>query len=167
MAGNTLGVQIFRSSFSLARSVVADNVLAGVHAREVEGTISDCLIAGNAPGLRASEGRLRIERNRIVGNGVGGLHLRRTEARVEGNRIASNSGNAISADSPGAVFRANGIEGNLRFAVGNNSAAPVDAAGNWWGTPAPTSDAFFDAEDDPRLGRVLTEGALASAPPLP
>lgn len=164
VAGNALGIQALRSSFTLAGSTIAANALSGLHVRECEGSVAGCLVAGNGPGLRVSDARLRIEGNRIEGNGGGGLLLRRTEARVEGNRIAANAGNGVSTDSPGARLRGNAVTGSLRFAVENNAAEPVEATGNWWGAAEPPPALFFDRADDPRLGPVLRDPALAADP---
>jgi hypothetical protein len=157
---NTLGVQVFRSAFSLVGSRIVGNALAGMHVRESEGTISGSRFEANAPGLRASDCRLRIEGNRFFANNLAGLQLRRSEGSVEGNRFEASVGNGVSSDSPGAVLRGNAIEGNLRFALESNTAVAIDAVGNWWGPGGPDAESIFDGKDDPGLGPVLT------APPL-
>jgi hypothetical protein len=167
VTGNTSGIQMLRSTFSLSRSTVSGNALAGLLVRESEGTISGCAIEGNAPGLRVSDSRLNIEGNRVVANNGGGLLLRRSTCRVEGNRIAGSRGNGVSTDSAGTVLHGNVVAGSLRFAVENNAADPVDAAGNWWGPGGPSPELFFDRGDDPRLGPVLTAPPLAAPPEVP
>jgi hypothetical protein len=164
--GNTLGLQVLRSSFSLVGSSVVGNSLAGMHVRESEGTIAGSRFESNAPGLRVSDSRVRLEGNRFMTNNVAGLQLRRTQGRVEGNRLEANVGNGISTDSPGAVLRGNAIVGNLRFALESNSAAAIDAVGNWWGPDGPAAGSIFDAADDPGLGPVLTAPPLAAPPVL-
>lgn len=164
--GNTLGIQVLRSSFSLVGSSVAGNALAGMHVRESEGSIAGSRFESNAPGLRASDCRLRIEDNRFLWNNAAGLQLRRTQGRVEGNRIEGSVGNGVSTDSPGAVLRGNAIVGSLRFALESNTAEPIDAAANWWGPGGPTDAGIFDAADDPVLGPVLTTPPLAAPPVL-
>jgi hypothetical protein len=165
--GNTLGVQILRSSFSLAGSIVAGNGLAGMHVRESEGTIAGSRFEANAPGLRVSDCRLRIEGNRLIENAGSGLQLRRTEGRIEGNRIEGNLGNGISTDSPAAVLRRNVIDGNLRFALESNTAGTINAAENWWGKGGASPDLIWDRADDPSLGPVLTTPPLAGAQEVP
>jgi hypothetical protein len=157
---NTLGVQVLRSSFSLVGSEIVGNALAGMHVRESEGTISGSRFEANAPGLRASDCRLRIEGSRFLANNAAGLQLRRSEGSVEGCRFEASVGNGVSTDSPGAVLRGNAVEGNLRFALESNTAAAIDAVGNWWGPGGPEAGSIFDEKDDPGLGPVLT------APPL-
>jgi hypothetical protein len=164
--GNTLGIQVLRSSFSLVGSGIVGNSLAGMHVRESEGTISGSRFEANAPGLRASDCRLRIEGSRFAANNGAGIQLRRTEGRVEGNRVEANVGNGISTDSPGAVLRGNAIEGSLRFALESNTAAAIDAVGNWWGPGGPAAEIIFDAKDDPGLGPVLTAPPLDTPPVL-
>lgn len=167
VAGNTLGLQILRSSFSLTASSLIGNALAGLHVRESEGSIAGSRFAGNAPGLRASDSRLRIEGNVVAGNNGAGIQLRRVEGRVEGNRIAVNAGNGVSTDSPGAPLRGNVLEANLRFALESGAGTAIDAAGNWWGPGGPGAGGIWDAADDPALGPVLTDPPLAAAPALP
>jgi hypothetical protein len=135
--------------------------------RESEGSIAGSRFAGNAPGLRASDSRLRIEGNLVAGNNGAGIQLRRVEGRVEGNRVAANAGNGVSTDSPGAPLRGNALEGNLRFALESGAGAAIDAAGNWWGPGGPDAGGIWDAADDPALGPVLTNPPLAAAPALP
>jgi hypothetical protein len=167
VSGNTLGIQILRSSFSLTRSSVVGNALAGLHVRESEGSVAGSRFEGNSPGLRASDSRLVIEGNRIEANNGAGLQLRRTEGRVAGNRIGGNAGNGVSTDSPQAPLRGNAIEGSLRFALESNTAAAIEAAGNWWGPDGPSGAGIWDAADDPALGRVLTDPPLPAPPALP
>ena len=164
VAGNGYGIQTLRSTFTLADSVLAGNALAGVHVRESEGSVVGTSISGGGPGLRVSDSRLRIEGNRLEANVLGGLLLRRTEALVERNEIVGNFGNGVSTDSPKAVLRGNAVAGNLRYALESNSSEPIDATGNWWGTPAPPASLFFDRADDPALGPVLREPALTAPP---
>ncbi len=164
--GNTLGVQVLRSSFSLVGSSVIGNSLAGMHVRESEGTIAGSRFESNTPGLRVSDCRLRIEGNRFLANNAAGLQVRRTEGRIEGNRMEASVGNGISTDSPGAVIRGNAIVGSLRFALESNSAAAIDAVGNWWGPDGPSAGSIFDAADDAVLGPVLTTPPLAAPPVL-
>jgi hypothetical protein len=166
VSDNTLGIQILRSSFSLAGSSIVGNSLAGMHARESEGTITGNRFEANAPGLRVSDCRVRIEGNRFLANNAAGLQLRRTDGRVEGNRIEASVGNGISTDSPGAVLRGNAIVGNLRFALESNSSAAIDAVGNWWGPDGPRAESIFDAADDAGLGPVLTAPPLVAPPVL-
>jgi len=164
---DTLGVQILRSSFSLTRSSVVGNALAGLHVRESEGSVAGSRFEGNSPGMRASDSRLSVEGNRIEANNGAGLQLRRTEGRLDGNRIRGNAGNGVSTDSPGVPLRGNAIEGNLRFALESNTAEAIDAAGNWWGPDGPSGDAIWDAKHDPALGRVLTDPPLSAPPARP
>jgi hypothetical protein len=164
--GNTLGIQILRSSFSLVGSDIVDNSLAGVHVRESEGTISGSRFEANAPGLRASDCRLRVEGNSFAANNGAALQLRRTGGRVEGNRIEASAGNGVFTDSPDAVLRGNAIEGSLRFALESNTAAAIDAVGNWWGPGGPADEIIHDAKDDPALGQVLTTPPLGARPVL-
>jgi hypothetical protein len=167
IAGNTLGVQVLRSSFSLTGSSIVGNALAGLHVRESEGSVAGSFLEGNTPGLRASDSRLSIVGNVIAVNNGAGIQLRRVEGRVDGNRIAANAGNGVSTDSPGAPLRNNALEANLRFALETNAADTLDAAGNWWGPDGPDAARIWDAADDPALGRVLTDPPLAAPPGLP
>jgi len=70
---------VLRSSFSLAGSWLAGNSLAGMHARESEGTVAGNRFESNSPGLRVSDCRLRVEGNRFLANNAAGLQVRRTE----------------------------------------------------------------------------------------
>jgi hypothetical protein len=164
--GNTLGIQVLRSSFSLVGSSVVGTALAGMHVRESEGTIAGSRFESNAPGLRANDCRLRVEGSRFSANNAAGLQLRQVQGRVEGNLLEANVGNGVSTDSPGAVLRGNAIVGSLRFALESNTAAAIDATGNWWGPQGPTAESIFDAADDAGLGPVLTAPPLAAAPVL-
>ena len=168
LEGNTTGLQALRTQLSLTGTRVSGSALAGVHLRETEGVVSGSEIAGNTPGLRASAGRFRLESNRITGNGYGGVLLRESGVLAEGNLIAGNAGNGLFTDSPSVTLRHNVFEGNLRFAVENNSPSPVDGALNFWGVGAGrTGEVIFDGADDDRIGPVDTDPPLESRPPAP
>ena len=64
------------------------------------------------------------------------------------------------------MLRGNAIVGSLRFALESNSAAAIDAVGNWWGSDGPSAESIFDAADDAGLGPVLTAPPLAAPPVL-
>ncbi len=166
IAGNTLGLQALRSQISLSSSLIEDNFLAGIHLREAEGVVSGCRITGNSPGLRVSQGRLRMEGSVVEGNGYGGIQIRGAEAIFTGNRFAGNAGNGFSLDSAAVSLEGNAFSGNLRFALENNSAAAVDAPGNYWGRLTKVADRIYDGRDDPSIGKVIFDPVLEAPPPL-
>jgi plastocyanin len=166
--GNTTGLQTLRSRISLIGSSFSDNTLAGIHLRESEGVVAESLIAGNSPGLRASAGRFRLESSVLSGNSYGGMQLRGSEAEITGSYFEGNLGNGLFADSAGLVMKNNSLRGNLRFALENNAPTPLRVPGNFWGAgKEEVHDLIFDAADDPRLGPVLFDPPLDSAPPFP
>jgi len=166
--GNTTGLQTLRSRISLIGSSFSDNTLAGIHLRESEGVVTESLISGNSPGLRASAGRFRLESSVLTGNSYGGMQLRGSEAEITGSYFEGNLGNGLFADSAGLVMKNNSLRGNLRFALENNASTPLAVPGNYWGAAVEEiPDLIFDADDDPRLGPVLFDPPLDSAPPFP
>jgi hypothetical protein len=105
---------------------------------------------GVAQALILTASNATVHGNTFSGNQLGAL-LQGSQARLERNRFLGNAAAVdVASGGPGVVLRNDTFEGGTSFALRNQGAGPVDAAYNWWGTPAGPRA----AEDGQVRGRV-------------
>ena len=128
------------ASTSVLDSTVADNGGTGIRLeRRWDAAVRGNQVTRNRGGGIRAEARCagRIAGNRIESNALFGVHLRLACTPViTSNRIARNEGPGLwlqEASSPRSLQN-NQFTDNGNAALRNESATPVDAAHNWWGT---------------------------------
>jgi parallel beta-helix repeat protein len=148
LAENPAGFRLVRSSGNLIRR----NRLIGLSwdAILLDDGSNDNLIEGNT-----------IHGGRLTGVQIRGSH----RARLLSNRISAHKTEAVLVDrgSSEARLEGNHFEGNRGFTISNETPHPIDARGNWWGTPdGPSLDGHGPGE---RIDRGVEAGQwLRSAP---
>lgn len=110
----------------------------------------------------------RVERNTIHAGRLTGIQVRGSHrVRLVSNRISGHKTEGVLVDrgSSGLRIEGNHFEGNRGFAVSNETDHPIDARGNWWGTPEGASSDGHGPGDRIDL-RVDAGQWLRSAPPV-
>ncbi len=171
-ANRGAGVTCRRAAPRIASNVIEENIGPGLACRTQSApAVESNTIRANAGGgalCQASSPTLRG--NRIEGNLAFGLCCEAgARPKCEGNVIASDNGPCILVRGGAApILHGNSIVGAARWALRNESAADVDAARNWWGTPnaAEAAKRIFDAAGAAASGKVNIEPLLTQPPRL-
>jgi hypothetical protein len=155
---------------TVSRNIVSDNTSTGSFGG---GGVSLLYWPSSAPGAHTFSNNL-VTRNRALSGG--GIRLDNrgvSEVRVLDNTVTANSsttaGRAAITISDlstlSATLHGNNIFGNQSsYALehtGQPGAPPVDATGNWWGTPIGIESLILDANDLASYGDVDVSSPLA------
>lgn len=190
IAGNVNGMQFRDSTVTVADTVVEENYW-GVRCVYSEVVLAGCRIESNlVNGLNLRDSSVQATGNRIAGNRKG-LYLQRSHGTIAGNELLDNSEHGIFLEQSDCQLRLNRISGNGRagvkwvdsrgrltenlltdngeYAFINDGAAPVDARGNWWGSPDQLriAAAIRDGSDRAGVGPVDAGAALPAPLPFP
>ncbi|MDF1551860.1 MAG: hypothetical protein P1P84_02305 [Deferrisomatales bacterium] len=164
---NWYAVHAFRCTLEFVDNVVEGTALGGFLAKESEVWFTGNRVLRGRDGLRLKSPDSRAE---ITGNLLGGfaedaLSLSQVAGTVSGNRLDGAGLDLISVEDAAPRISGNQLAGAGRHAVHLKGASDLDARGNHWGGTDPGS-VIHDREDDPQLGAVLWQPALAAPPQL-
>ncbi len=124
-------------------------------------TVTGNRLVGNLSGLLVSGAGL-VQGNLVANNTGEGLEIS-GNFTVVSNTFTGNGGHALVVSSGTPVIQGNNLEFNTgTFDLVNNTANPLTAAANWWGTtdPAVIDTRIYDYLDQYNLGRVSYTPAL-------
>jgi parallel beta-helix repeat protein len=107
-----------------------------------------------------------VENSLLTDNSEHGLYLEDSEGVVRGNRISGNGRAGIRILGFTGEIIGNALAENGEYALQNDGATVVAAAGNWWGTVSAEriADLIRDSQDRPGTGPVNAIGPLNGEP---
>ena len=147
--------------------VISEYAYSGVQIHFCKATVNDSEFRFNVDGLRFSTVNLLATGNRMHHNTHGvRFEERRSQAHLHHNDIRDNDIGlfVVTRSDDAARIEFNNIAGNRQYNVkmGLEQPGHVTLPRNWWGTTDPVAieQSFFDARQDPALGRVRAHEPL-------
>ncbi len=161
-AGDWNEIQLEYATGSIISNCIFEYATWGLHSHFTNLVVSDSYFGNNTGGMRFRSGPAVI-RDSIFEHNIIGIRSYIGNAIIKGNTIRKNEvGIFVREKGGGLVITGNNILDNSSYGirVGDFNNEDVNARGNWWGEADP-SNAIFDAEDEPGIGKVLFKPVLA------
>lgn len=160
------GMRGVHSQVTLKSGRVSGNLVNGINLRDCDITIAATILDHNRKGLYLQKSRGEVRHSLFRGNSEHGIYLEESEVAVIGNLLLNNGRAGIKWVASQGTLQQNRFDGGSEYALVNDSAAPVPAQGNWWGSADVAAIALTIRDGADRDGIGLVDaGNFLSAPP--
>lgn len=168
VAGNYWGVRGVHSQVHLAGGRIKGNLVNGINLRDCNTTISAIIVEGNRKGLYLQGSRGEVRDSSFFSNSEHGIYLEESDVAITGNRLLNNGRSGVKWVASLGTVQGNRFDGGSEYALVNETAAPVNARGNWWGSRDVTAIALVirDSADRDGVGSVDVSDFLLTPPPF-
>lgn len=166
VSGNYWGLRGVHSRIVLAGGRVSDNLVNGINLRDCDATISAVILDNNRKGLYLQQSRGEVRDSLFRGNSEHGIYLEESDVSITSNRLLNNGRAGVKWVASQGTLQKNRFDGGSEYALVNDTAAPVAAQGNWWGSSDVTviALAIRDSADRDGVGHVDASGFLLAPP---
>lgn len=166
VSGNYWGIRGVHSRIDLVGGRVTGNLVNGINLRDCDTTISAVILDNNRKGLYLQQSRGEVRDSLFSGNSEHGIYLEESNVTIVGNRLLNNGRAGVKWVASQGTLQQNRFDGGSEYALVNDSAAPLVAPGNWWGSDdvAAIALAIRDGADRDGVGRVDASEFLLSPP---
>lgn len=166
VSGNYWGMRGVHSQIVLQGGQVSANLVNGINLRDCDATIVAVILDNNRKGLYLQQSRAVVRDSLFRGNSEHGIYLEESEVTITGNRLLNNGRAGIKWVASQGVLQKNRFDGGSEYALVNDTAAPVAARENWWGSSdaATIAAAVRDGADRDGVGRVDVSAFLLVPP---
>lgn len=166
VSGNYWGMRGVHSQVVVTGGRVSNNLINGINLRDCTAVISGTILSGNRKGLYLQQSQAEVRNSLFNGNSEHGIYLEESEALISGNRLLNNGRAGIKWIASRGTVEQNRFDGGSEYALVNDSAAPLVARGNWWGSVDAVTIALAirDRSDRDGVGPVDSSGFLLAPP---
>ena len=166
VSGNYWGLRGVHSRIVLAGGRVSGNLVNGINLRDCDAAISAVILDNNRKGLYLQQSRGEVRDSLFRGNSEHGIYLEVSDVSITGNRLLNNGRAGVKWVASQGTLQKNRFDGGSEYALVNDTAAPVIAQENWWGSSdvAAIALAIRDSADRDGVGRVDASGFLLAPP---
>lgn len=166
VSNNYWGVRGVHSHVVLNAGRVSRNLVNGINLRDCDATITATILDHNRKGLYLQGSRGSVRNSLFSGNSEHGIYLEESEVAIIGNRLLDNGRAGIKWVASQGTLLQNRFDGGSEYALVNDSATPLMAQRNWWGSsdPATIAVAIRDGSDRAGIGLVDATDFLPAPP---
>ena len=166
VTNNYWGMRGVHSQVSMNAGRVSGNLVNGINLRDCDAIITATVLEKNRKGLYLQKSRGEIRNSLFRNNSEHGIYLEESEVTITGNRLLNNGRAGIKWVASQGPLQQNSFDGGSEYALINDSAAPVVAQGNWWGSADAKAIALSirDGADRDGVGRVDASAFLLAPP---
>jgi parallel beta-helix repeat protein len=169
VSGNYWGLRGVHSRVDLQGGRVSANLVNGINLRDCDVTMTAVILDNNRKGLYLQQSRGEVRDSLFRGNGEHGIYLEESNVTIIGNRLLNNGRAGVKWVASQGTLQQNRFDGGSEYALVNDTAAPVMAQGNWWGSSDVAAIALMirDSADRDGVGHVDASDFLLAPPEFP
>ena len=166
VSGSYWGLRGVHSRIDLQVGRVSGNLVNGINLRDCDATISAVILDNNRKGLYLQQSRGEVRDSLFSGNSEHGIYLEESDVSITGNRLLNNGRAGVKWVASQGTLLKNRFDGGGEYALVNDTAAPIIAPGNWWGSSDAAAIAVVirDGADRDGIGHVDAGGFLLAPP---
>jgi parallel beta-helix repeat protein len=166
VSGSYWGMRGVHSRIVLQGGRVRGNLVNGINLRDCDASISAVILDNNRKGLYLQRSRGEVRDSLFSANSEHGIYLEESDVTITGNCFRNNGRAGVKWVASQGALQKNRFDGGSEYALVNDTAAPVVAQGNWWGSSdvAAIDQVIRDGGDRDGVGRVDASGFLLAPP---